>query len=454
MYDKRLNTLPQKHSGSLNVINLATHDKDGFRLYTCSPIHYNENQEIVRVLEPEVRFRANKKINGTSIGQAIKQKNSLICFQITMNIVNKIILADIQLTKHKHKVFINKLWSGLNNEHKKEIVRTIYEKKPHLLTSKESVYNTIISGEYVREFFNLVCQNHPITTPATVSPEKASRIIFINANVHKTRQGSESVALYTKKHPHECCIVYNKSALEKVLKLHQDKDQAITLIIFADNNFDKKKKCLDWSLDDIGNELGKIVKTYSCIGHLNLFICYSGSLEKAKLYDATCYEKSKGTQDLSRALSVYPKSLLLEDNPFETGTIAHQICQIVFPAVHEKHRGPVMISASPRYIHNNESRFIGSSQGIPYYPHRFNEDTPLLHYKRITVFIGEPRLFQGVCLSKLNEHKESHSKVTLCEKDHNTAPRENGLLLEYGFFKQQEESSPDHTTQCTKDYTL
>lgn len=36
----------------------------------------------------------------------------------------------------------------------------------------------------------------------------------------------------------------------------------------------------------------------------------------------------------------------------------------------------------------------------------FAEESSFLHYKRITTFIGEPLLFQGVCLSKSNEQKQ------------------------------------------------
>lgn len=434
MYDKTQDNPQKQHMGSLNVINSATHKKDGFRLYICSPIQYHEDGKIAQILAPEIRFRANKKLNGKSIGYALKEKNSPICFQMIMNIINKIILEDIQLAQHKHKVLINKLWNGLTYEHKTEVIRTIYEKKPLLLSSRESVYNTIIEGNNAKEFFNIVCHNHPISTPSTVPPEQASRIIFIDAKVYLLRHGRESVALYSKKHPHECCIVHNKSALENVLKLHKGRDQTITLAVFADNNFNKKKKCLDWTLETVGDELGKIAKAHPCIGHLNLFTCYSGSLDVTKLHDAICFEKSTGSQDLSRSLSIYPKCSLPENNPFEMSTIAHQICQIVFPAIHEKERGPLVISASPRYIHNNESRFIGSSQGVPYYPHSFSdEEDPLLHYKRITVFIGDPKLFQGICLSKANEQKKSHYKVTLGEKDHHMKTQEHGLLLVYGF---------------------
>lgn len=445
MYDKTPSMAPKKHTGSLNVINLATHKIDGFRLYICAPTQHDKDGKVTQILEPEIRFKANKKINGKSIELAIKQKNSPICFQMIMNIINKIILDEIQLAQHKHKVFINKLWDGLNNEHKIEVIQAIYEQKPQLLSSKESVYNTIIEGSNTKEFFNIVCHNYPIATPSTVPPEHASRIIFINANVYAQRQGRESVAAYTRKHLHECCIVHNKSALENVLKLHKDKDQTISLVIFADNNINKKKTCLDWTLETVGDKLGEIVKAHPCIGHLNLFTCYSGSLDITKLHEATCYEKSDGAQDLSRSLSVYPKSTHPENNPFEIGTIAHQICEIIFPAIHEKKRGPVAISASPRYIHCNKSRFIGSSQGTPYYPHSFFiEESPLLHYKRITAFIGEPLLFQGVCLSKSNEQTNSHYKVILAKKDPNIAPQEHGLLLNYSFFKQSiKESAPD-----------
>lgn len=446
MYDKTQDMASIKHAGSLKIINSATNKSDGFRLYTCVPVHHDTEGRVVKILDPEIRFKANKKFNGKSVGLAIQQKNSPVCFQIIMNIINKTILDDIQLAQHKHKSFINQLWNGLTYEHKLNVIKAIYEKKPFLLSSKESVSNTIIEGNNAKEFFNIVCHNFPIATPSTVPPEHASRIIFINADVYAKRQGKESVSAYTTNHPDECCIVHNRSALENVLKLHEGKDQTITLVIFADNNVNKEKTCLDWTLETVGNKLGQIVKAHPCIGHLNLFTCYSGSLDVTRLEEASCFEKSDGAQDLSRSLSVYPKSSLPENNPFEIGTIAHQICQIIFPAIHEKKRGPVAISASPRYIHCNESRFIGSSEGTPYYQHRFfTEESPLLHYKRITAFIGEPLLFEGICLSKSIEQKNSHYQVTLAKKDTNIAPQDNGQLLPYSFFKRSTKESAPNT---------
>ncbi|KTD65611.1 hypothetical protein Lsan_0765 [Legionella santicrucis] len=320
MYDKSLGISPKKHIGSLNTLNSETHKKDGFRLYICSPIQHHKDGRVAQILEPEIRFKANKKINGKSIGLAIKQKNSFICFQVMMNIISKVILNDIQLAQHKHKVFMNTLWSGLNELHKKEIIRTIYEKKPFLLSSKESVRNAIISGNNATEFFNIVCQNHPISTASTVAPEKASRILFIDPNVYAQRHGKESIALYTQKHPHECCIIHNRSALEKVLKLHSNKDQTITLTIFADNNIDTGKKCLDWTLETVGKKLGEIVKAHPCIGHLNLITCYSGSLDITKIHDAACYEKVKENKiyhDLYRFIlkTFFPKITHLKTVP-------------------------------------------------------------------------------------------------------------------------------------------
>lgn len=444
------NPPPQQHKGSLNILNLDTHKQEGFRLYTFLPIQHHEKNEQAESQKPEIRFKANKKMDGKSIGRAIKEKNSFICHQAIMNIVNKILLTDLQLTKHKHKTIINELWNGLNNNHKKDIIKQIYTKKPQLLMSKESVYKSIIMGNNAREFFDTFCQNYPLSIPSTVAPENASRIIFINDAVYAKRQGHESVAAYIKKHPNECCIAHNKSALEKILNLHQEMDQSISLIIFADNNSNKKRACLDWTLETAGDELGKIVKTHPCIGHLNLVMCYGGWLDTKKLSHVSAYEKSRGEQDLSRTLSVYPTNTLPESNLFEQDTIAHQICQAVFPAVHDKKRGPIAISVAPRYIHNQESRFIGSSQGTPYFPHSFSsKENSLLHYKRITLFIGEEESFQGVCLAKSKKQKKVYAQGTFGEKEKNINIGEKEQPSRYGFFKHAQEKTTTsiHTNQ-------
>lgn len=420
----------KQHRGEVRLINPDSAKKDGFRLYLCTPVPYQENKDDdEKELPTEIRFKANKTIGKLHIHEEIKKKNSAFCFQIIMNIVNQVILSDIPIKKHRHTVFINTLWNGLNDEHKKEIIRTIYEKKPFLLSKKAIVYETIIGGNNAREFFNLVCQNHPIVYPNTVDPQKASHVIYIANRDLNSKEGIESISLYTQKHPNKCCIVTKKSALLQVLNHHKHENQTITLVIFGHNNIDKSKAFLDWTLNTAGIELGKLLNEYPCIGHLNMFTCHSGPLNSSNLNNAIFYEKSTGKQDLSRSLSVYLQSSLPEDNPFETATLAFQIHQVVSPKINTQERGPLTMTFSPIFILAKNNQFIGTSHEHKY---SFNENNPLLHYKKITTFVGNERLFNGVCLSKSNHHKTSRHKAIL---KNNEIIQQTQLSSPHTFFK-------------------
>ncbi|KTD11686.1 hypothetical protein Lgra_1144 [Legionella gratiana] len=408
-----LNNIKQR-SGEILLVNSATAKMDGFRLYICTPVPYKTNSDDEKELKPEVRFIANRTIGKFHINEEIKKKNSTFCFQIIMNIANQVILSDIQLKKQRHTVFINKLWNGLNADHKNEIIKTIYEKKPFLLSNKATVYRSIIEGNNTQEFFDLACQRYPIALPDTVEPQYASHVIYISNKDLNSKEGIESIALYTQKHPHECCIVTQKSALLHVLNHHKRENQTLTLVIFAHNNVNKKKAFLDWTIETAGKELGTLLNENPCIGHLNMFTCHSGSLDSTKLNKAIFYEKSTGKQDLSRSLSVYPQSALPEDNPFTPDTLAHQIHQVVSSNICTNKRGPITMTFSPIYILAWNNQFIGTSNEYQYF---FNEKNSLLHYKKITTFLGDESLFNGVCLSKSNHHKKSRPKATLINNE-------------------------------------
>ncbi|KTC92161.1 hypothetical protein [Legionella cincinnatiensis] len=441
--DMDLNNIQQR-GGETQLINAATAKKDGFRLYICTPVPYRKNEEEEKELKPEIRFKANKTIDGLHIHEEIKKKNSAFCFQIIMNIVNQVLFSDVQIKKKRHTVFINKLWDGLNDTHKKEIIRTIYERKPFLLSKKASVYHAVIGGNNTQEFFNLLCQNHPLAYPNTVEPQNASQVIYITNKDLTSKEGIESISLYIQKHPNQCCIVTKKNALEQVLNHHHNENQTITLVIFGHNNINKKKEFLDWTLETAGRELGKLLNKYLCIGHLNMFTCHSISLNSAKLNNAMFYEKSTGKQDLSRSLSVYPQSALPEDNPFTTATLAYQIHQVVSPNIHTQERGPLTMTFSPVYILVKNNQFIGTSHEHKY---SFNEKDPLLHYKKITTFVGNEHLFNGVCLSKSNHHKTSRHRAIL--KNNEIIPQ-TSLSSPHTFFKLLSKSENDGCRQSKK----
>ncbi|KTD65612.1 hypothetical protein Lsan_0766 [Legionella santicrucis] len=405
-----LTNIKQKEGETL-LINSATTKKDGFRLYICTPVPFKEiERENDKELKAELRFKANKTVDGLHVNEEIKKKNSAFCFQIIMNIVDQVILNDLPLKKHKHTVFINTLWNGLNEDQKKEIIKIIYEIKPRLLSNKATVYNKIIGGNNTNEFFKLVCQNHPIAYPNTVKPSQASHVIYISNKDLNSKEGFESISLYIKKHPNACCIVTKKNALLQVLNHHKDENQTITLVVFGHNNINKNNEFLDWTLKTAGNELGNILNEHPCIGHFNMFTCHSVSLDKTKLNNTILYEKSEGEQDLSRSLSIYLQSLLPEDTPFEPNTLAHKIHQVVSPQIETNKRGPIAITFSPVYIYAWKNQFIGTSHE---YVHSFNEKNPLLHYKKITTFLGDEYLFNGICLSKSSHHKRSRHQAIL-----------------------------------------
>ncbi|WP_115710610.1 hypothetical protein [Legionella sainthelensi] len=407
-----LDGVDKPRGGEIRLINPASAKKDGFRLYLCTPVPYQENKDDSKEkeLQTEIRFKANKTVGELHIHEEIKKKNSAFCFEIIMNIVNQVILSEIPIKKHRHTVFIDTLWNGLNDEHKREIIRTIYEKKPFLLSKKSTVYETIIGGKNTREFFNMVCQNYPILYSNTVAPQQASHVIYISNRDLNSKEGIESISLYTQKHPNKCCIVTKKNALVQVLNQHKDENQTMTLVIFGHNNVDKSRAFLDWTLKTAGIELGKLLIEHPCIGHFNMFTCHSGSLNSSKLNNALLYEKSTGKQDLSRSLSVYLQSSLPEDNPFETATLAFQIHQVVSPKINDQKRGPLTMTFSPVFILAKNNQFIGTSNE---YKYSFNETNPLLHYKKITTFVGSEHLFNGVCLKIANHHKTSRHKAIL-----------------------------------------
>ncbi|ARB92640.1 hypothetical protein [Legionella longbeachae] len=417
--------------GELRLINPTSAKRDGFRLYLCTPVPYQENTDDgnEKELPTEIRFKANRTLGEFHIHEEIKKKNSAFCFQIIMNIVNQVILSGIPIKKYRHTAFIDTLWNGLNEAHKKEIVQTIYEKNPLLLNKKATVYEKIIGGgNNTREFFNLVCQNHPMVYPDTVDPPKASHVIYITNRDLNSKEGIDSLSIYMRKHPGKCCIVTKKNALLQVLNHHKHENQTITLTIFGHNNIDKSKTYLDWTLGTAGEELGKLLNKYSCIGHLDMFTCHSGSLNSSKLHNAIFYEKSTGKLDLTRSLSVYPQGALAENNPFETATLAYQIYKVVAPKIHAHERGPLAMTFSPVFIFAKDHQFIGTSHE---YIDSFNETNPLLHYKKITTFIGNEFLFDGVCLSKSNHHKSKRHQAVL---NNNEITQQKKLSTHYAFF--------------------
>lgn len=422
-----LSDIKQK-SGEFRLVNPTTAKKDGFRLYICTPVPYKKGVEVEeKELKPEIRFKANNMLEGLHIHEEIKKGNSAFCFQIIMNILNQIIFAEVPIQKHRHTVFINKLWGGLNNKHKSEIIRTIYEKNPLLLAKKATLYKSIIRGENTDEFFNLACHSYPITLANTVEPQRASHFIYITNKDLNSKEGVESIDLYTKKHPNECCIITKKSALLHALNHHNSENQTKTLVIFAHNNIDKKKKFLDWTIETAGKELGALLNSYPCIGHLDMFTCHSGPINSAKLDKAIFFEKSNGKHDLSRSLSIYST----QENPFEIDTLAHQIHQVVSPCIATKKRPPLALTFSPIYISVWKNQFVGTSNENAYC---FNEKNSLLHYKKITTFLGDKDSFKGVCLSKSNHHKNSRKSALL--KDNEIVAQKTALFSGLGFFSE------------------